>query len=916
MSATAAEATFLFTDVEGSTRLWEAHPAAMADALVRHDRLCRAAVESRGGLVVKMTGDGLHAVFADAAVAVAAALDLQRGMAAIEHACGFAFRMRCGLHAGTAQSRDDDYFGVAVNRAARIMSAAHGGQVLLSQAVADAGNGRLPEGAGLLHLGRVRLRDLAGAEDLWQLTHADLARTFPPLRSLDATPNNLPQQATSFVGREQAMAEVEALLERARLVTLTGAGGCGKTRLALQVVAGLLERFEDGVWLVDLAPLARPAMVAQAVAEVLGVREEPERPLQRTLTAHLAGRNALVLLDNAEHLVATCAELADALLRECPHLVLVATSREALGVAGEVTYRVPSLTMPDLAVGTPEAIVSSEAGRLFVERAQAHAPRFAVTAANAPAVASICLRLDGIPLALELAAARLRALTVDEVNRRLDQRFRLLTGGARTALPRQQTLRALIDWSYDLLSGDEQALLRRVSVFAGGWTLAAVEDVCAGDGVDAANVLDLSASLADKSLVVADEHGGAMRYRLLETVRQYARDRLLEHGDGARWRDRHLAHFVAFAEACEPELLGAGQRGALDRADAEHDNLRTALEWAAAGDVPAGLRLAGALFQFWWVRGHHDEARAWYEALLTVADGGADPALCAKAQNCAGVLAMARGDYAGSRALFERSLATRRSLDDRPGVARVLTNLGVAALEQGDYAAAQALNEEALATRRALGDRWATASSLTNLGHVAREQGDLATARARYEECLALHRALGDPRGIATSLLCFGNVAFDQEDYATARARFAESVALFREIADRQSMAAALINLATAASRMGELAEARALFEECVALVQQLGDRRCLAFALEGLADVALARSAPARAARIWGAAQRLREDIGVPLPPTERPHLERQVVAARTALGDDRAFEAAWMEGRSLAPDEVAAHAVAPDLG
>ncbi len=448
----------------------------MSQALAAHDALARSAVEGHHGTVVKMTGDGMHAVFDDALDALAATVDLQQALADPAATNGVPLRVRCGLHAGVVERRDNDYFGSPVNRAARIMSAAHGGQVLLSQAVVDGVREILPAAVSLRDLGKVRLKDLSTPEHVYQVVHPQLRQEFPALRSLEATPNNLPQQVTSFIGREKELAELKRLLARTRLLTLTGSGGCGKTRLCLQVAADSLERFPDGVWLVELAPLSDPGLVPQTVATVLGLKEEPGKPIVQTLTEHLKDKRLLLLLDNCEHLLDGCAQLADALLRQCPDVTILASSREALGIGGEQAYRVPSLSLPDpKQAHTPASVAPFEAVQLFTDRALLARPDFQVTDQNAATLASICYRLDGIPLAIELAAARVRSLSVEEINRKLDQRFRLLTGGSRTALPRQQTLRSLIDWSYDLLQRPGEAavaaavgICRRVDVGSGG----------------------------------------------------------------------------------------------------------------------------------------------------------------------------------------------------------------------------------------------------------------------------------------------------------------------------------------------------------------------------------------------------------------------------------------------------------------
>ena len=554
--------TFLFTDIEGSTRLWEETPDRMRPALARHDAVSRTAVESHRGVVVKMTGDGMHAAFDDALNALAAAVDLQQALADPAATNGIPLRVRCGLHAGIVEHRDNDFFGPPLNRAARIMNAAHGGQVLLSQAVVDGVQEILPAMVSLRDLGRVRLKDLSTPEHVYQVVHPDLRQEFPALRSLEATPNNLMQQATRFIGREKELDELKRMVARTRLLTLTGSGGCGKTRLSLQVAADSLERFPDGAWLVELAPLADPGLVPQAVATVLGLKEEPGKPIEQTLAHYLKDKRLLLLLDNCEHLLDGCARLVDTLVRQCPTLTILASSREALGIAGEQTYRVPSLSLPDpKQLHTLASVAPFEAVQLFIDRALLARADFEFTSQSASTLASICYRLDGIPLAIELAAARLRSLSLEEINRKLDQRFRLLTGGSRTALPRQQTLRALIDWSYDLLNQSEQTLFCRLAVFAGGWMLEAVQQVCSDESADEWDAVDLLTSLIEKSLVTAEDCNGATRYRLLETVRQYARDRLLESGEGERWRDRHLACFLAMAEEAAPKLQGGRSSG-------------------------------------------------------------------------------------------------------------------------------------------------------------------------------------------------------------------------------------------------------------------------------------------------------------------------------------------------------------------
>ena len=853
---------FLFTDIEGSTALWEEDGARMSQALAAHDVLLRAAVESHGGRVVKMTGDGMHAAFDDVLDALEATLTLQQKLTDPAATGGIALRVRCGLHAGLVERRDSDYFGSPVNRAARIMSAAHGGQALLSEAVAAGLRGMLPPAVSLRDLGKVRLKDLASPEHIYQVVHPLLRGDFPALRSLEATPNNLPQQLTRFIGREQALADLDSLLAKTRFLTLTGSGGCGKTRLSLQVAADALERFSDGAWLVELAPISDPALVPQTVATILGLKEEAGKPISQTLMDHLADKQLLLILDNCEHLLDACAKLVDLLLRHCPQLTILASSREGLGIDGEQAYRVPSLSLPDPKQAlTPTTIAPFEAVQLFVDRARLARPDFHVTDQSAAALASICQRLDGIPLAIELSAARIRSLSVDEINRRLDQRFRLLTGGSRTAMPRQQTLRSLIDWSYDLLLEPEKQLLQQLSVFVSGATLDAVEHVCAAG--DSGGILDLVNSLCDKSLLLAEPASGQTRYQLLETVRQYARERLLvESADSGAVRGRHLDFFVALAEEAEAELLGADQAMWLERLEVEYDNLRAAIEWALAGpNVQGCLRLCGALQRFWIAHGRLSEGREWCERALQASVASGETPERAKTLSGAGLLAYQQIDYPTAIARLGESLEIRRRLGDRKGVAISLNNLGMVALNQGDLASARALHNESLALARELGNRNGMARSLGNLSMVASEQNDFATARALLEQSLTILRELKDRDGIAISLHLLGDIACKEADVLSARGYFAESLMILRD----------------------------------------LGHKVRIVFSLRELAVVTAALGDPLRAARIWSAAERLRDEIGLPAMPDEDPLPDGRLSAARAALKSDPALDADRRAGRAL---------------
>jgi predicted ATPase/class 3 adenylate cyclase len=853
-----ARTTFLFTDVEGSTRLWEQDPERMRPALARHDAIARAAVEAHGGRVVKMTGDGMHAVFPEPHAALRAALALQQALADPAATGGLALRVRCGLHAGSGESRDDDYFGPAVNRAARIMGAAHGGQVLLSQAVAARVADGLPPEASLRDLGSVRLRDLSSPERVYQLVHPRLRRDFPALRSLEATPNNLPQQVSSFVGRERELAEARRLLLGNRLLTFAGTGGLGKTRLALQLAAEVLEDFPDGVWLVELAPVADPSRVAQAAASVLGVREDAARSPADVLALYVRERALLLVLDNCEHLVQGCAEFARLLLQAGPRLKILATSREALRVAGETIYAVPPLAVPAAdATGDPG---SAAAGRLFLERARAAQPAFRLTPENAAPVATICRQLDGIPLALELAAARTRAMSIESIAARLDDRFRLLARGDRTALPRQQSLRALIDWSHDLLAEPERVLLRRLSVFAGGWTIEAAEAVCADESLEAASVLDLLAQLVDKSLVVLEP--GGERYRMLETIRQYARERLEAAREKRTLRSRHLAYYAALTARAKPELTGPGQGDWLARLDAERENLLAAHRWCdrAPDGAQAGLQMINAVKLYWFARGLLGLGlRLTEEALARPAAQPRNAARC-RALFTAGQMLAFGGRYADAVAPLRQGLAIARELADEAAQLAALQPLALALLGIGDFGAARECAAQALTLAQKLGDKHQLMGAINLVAQLHRARQELDAAEPLYGEVMTLARASGD----------------------------------------RENIAIGLLNLAMVAVSRGAHERARAQLLEAVAIAEEIGSAPAAQSALEVGAGLAASRSEWSTGALFYGAAEARSARSGLRRDPADEAFLAPWVERARRALGTQD-YSAAEAEGGAL---------------
>ena len=669
-------------------------------------------------------------------------------------------------------------------------------------------------------------------------------------------PNNLPLQLTSFVGRTHDRSQLQGLLAQARLLTLTGAGGVGKTRLALEVAVQLAhspsgedQPVADGVWWIDLAALREPAFVTHVASAALDVREQPGKPLLESLVDYLRDKAALLVLDNCEHLIGACAQLVTTLLSRCPRVRILATSREVLNVAGEQTYTLAPLSLPDgysvaasAGVSRPgqgqavplQDAVQSDAIELFVERAVVALPTFRLTAQNAAGVAQICRRLDGIPLGIELAAARLKLLSVEHLAARLNESLDLLTSGSRSALPRHRTLRAAIDWSYSLLAETERALFRRLAVFRGGFTLQAAEAVCAG-GLD---VLELLSHLVDKSLVVADVADGEIRHRLLETIHDFARERLEESGEETAQRGRHLGWCLELVREAEPHFYAGEQRAWFTHVEREHDNLRAALAWSLEHDVQAGLQLAGLLSRFWFVRGYWHEGRQWLAQLLARPAAAERTVARARSLCGAGSLALRLADQAAAQALFEEGLSIAEEAGARRVAAQALDSLGLIAQQRGELARARTLKTEGLTLYRTLDDTWGTAGSLYSLGHIALLEADYAGARAFYEESLRLRRAIGDRIGMAYALNNLGNVAGHQAEPEQARAYYEESLALMREVGDRSGIGGAILNLGRVALSLGDLAAARPQIAESLRLARETDNRPLEAHALSDLGEI------------------------------------------------------------------------------
>ena len=844
--------SFLFTDIEGSTRLWQLHPEAMKAALNRHHMLLQQAIEANGGYVFQIIGDAFCAAFHTGSESVAAALAAQRALTAERWGQAGPILVRMAVHTGTVDLRMGEHksgeyvSGLTLSHTARLLSVAYGGQILVSTATKEMAHDDLPSRVELRDLGWHRLRDLARAEHIFQVVTPDLPHAFPPLKSLAGVPNNLPRQLTTFIGREREIAEVKRLLTKAHVLTVTGTGGNGKTRLSLEVASGLLDEYPDGVWLIELASVAASVLVPQILATTVGVREEAGRPVLSTLLDHLRPQRALLLFDNCEHLIDACAQLADALLHACPQVKIMASSRELLGLTGEMAFRIPPLSMPNPRHPPSfERLMEYEAIRLFVERAAAVKPGFRLTEDNVSAVAQICQRLDGIPLAIELAAARVRSLSVHQITAHLDERFRLLTGGSRTAMARHQTLRGLIDWSYGLLSDAERTLLRRLSMFVGGWTLAAGEAVGAGPGVDRDEVVELLARLVDKSLVLMDDDQGQdARYRLLETIRQYGLDKLAETTEAEVVRDRHRDFYLGFAEEAEAQLRGREQVAGLKRLEVDHDNLRTALRWSLdRGETEVALRLGSALWLFWDTHGYVREGREWVDDLLARADALPASALTpgtqrarAKLLDGAGRLRARWSEYAMACELDAQALAVWRELGDQRGMAEALNNIGVGMRYLGDRERSQATVEESLALFRGLSDKRGIAHALNNLAELARGDADLARARALFEESVPLFEAIEDGRGLSYALDNLGGILTSQGDYTRAETLYGRSLQLAEELGDKHAIATALRSLGGVAHHRRDHVRARGFYEDSVTRFREMNDGVCLAKSLTGFA--------------------------------------------------------------------------------
>ncbi|MBX7042077.1 MAG: tetratricopeptide repeat protein [Ignavibacteria bacterium] len=855
--------SFLFSDVEGSTRLAQLHPQSVPDALAVQHNLIRQAVEMHSGFIFKSVGDSVCCAFSSPADAVKAAVDAQKAITSASWKDAV-IKVRMGIHCGEAAWNGSDYTGyVTLARTQRIMSSASGEQIVTSGIVYSEAADLLPSSVSFRELGERRLKDLNQPVRLYQVCAEGLKEEFPPLNTLDARPNNLPFQLSRFVGREKEKEDIKDLLKTHPLLTLFGAGGTGKTRLALQAAAEIIDEFEGGIWFVELATVSEPEYVVPEIMSSLGLSSDGKSAPSDILKNYLREKEILIILDNCEHLINETAGIAQQLLSSCPKLKILASSREALKIGGERTYHLPSMSLPDVRKNyDSESLSQFESVQLFIDRSLSVNPKFEVSNENAPAVAQLCNDLDGIPLAIELAAARMNVLSVEKILERLSDRFKLLTGGKRTSLPRQQTLKALIDWSYGLLSDYEKLLFARLSVFQGGWKLEAAEAICSAEPVDEIEVLDLMSNLIDKSLIKSSDSESEMRYSMLETIRQYSKSALAASPEEKETMRRHFGYFSGLVSDSEEKLTGRRQRECLHMIDADYENIREALKWAIEECPAEGLKMAISLGKYWELRGNFSEGCTYLEKALSCNDE-AEPLIRARALYLAGFFLTYLASHHEAEMYLQDAMKIFRDLGEREGEVLCLVMLGNVKLVDGKLEVMEELTREGLKTARQLGNKLLTALCLRYLAAGRMYQGNYQESAEMAEECLAIYRESGDEIQIAKIINNIGAIEYLAANYDKAIETWEECLRLRRGLGDRHGIAMSLTNLGSAFSMIKDYDTAEKLLYQSIEMFRELGDRRIYVNPLNTLGLIANDRGEYLRALGIYGESITIASEIG-----------------------------------------------------
>jgi len=832
--------TFLFTDIEGSTRLSQEYPESIQAAIEKHHLIMHNTIESNNGFVFDNIGDAFCCAFESAEEAVKAAVIVQKNLAS-EKWNDVVIKIRIGIHSGAAEWNGENYMGyITLARTARIMSAAYGDQIIISNDAFELFKNNISSEILFRDLGERRLKDLIQPVRLYQIVAEGIREEFPPLKTLDARPNNLPLQLSSFIGRKEELKQIKSILKGKRLLTLTGPGGTGKTRLALQIAADIIDDFENGVWFIELASLIEPELLPNAIMHTLGIKDQPKQKVEDTLVDYLKDKELLIILDNCEHIIKACAILSEKILQNSLRIKIISTSREALQCFGEQTHKTLSLETPDPKdKESPEQLTQYEAVRLFVERALSVNKNFRVNNDNAPALAGICHKLDGIPLAIELAAVRIKILSVEKIFDRLDDRFKLLTGGQRTALPRQQTLKALIDWSYDLLSEEERILWSRLSVFSGGWNLDATEEICSDISViKKEDILDLLSNLADKSIITFNQENH--RYGMLESIKQYGHEKLIMSNEYKIIQDKFLKFYLELVEAANKNFRGSETAFWINVINCEYKNIEKGLiRSMESTENETGARFVGAIAQYWFIRGDLSEGILWLETVIKKQPEIMDSYFC-RVNYFIGKFARLNGDFEKAKIFLKGSLQYWREIGNIQGITDTLNSLGVNEFDQGRFEQAAEYYEENLKIYKESENKKGIAVTLNNMGNVISNLGDFTKAIKLYEECLAIRRELKDELGIGITLNNLGILDFEQGEYEKAYDLLNQSLKIRHRIGDRSGVSISLLNLGHTAYNQGEYLEASNFYKESLKICVDIGDKSLIADSLFNLGKVAL----------------------------------------------------------------------------